>query len=191
MARPSRDGMTRKLYVKSYGCQMNAYDSQRMADTLAPEGFVETATPDGADLIILNTCHIREKAADKLYSELGRMRELKERAADDVALRYVSDSLAVPPSTAFGVATFYHYFRLKPQGEHTCVVCTGTACYINGATQILAAISADLGVQPKQTTADGHLSLLTARCLGACSLAPAVVVDGERHARREDRAGEV
>ena len=75
--------MTRKLYVKSYGCQMNAYDSQRMADTLAPEGFVETATPDGADLIILNTCHIREKAADKLYSELGRMRELKEAAADE------------------------------------------------------------------------------------------------------------
>ncbi len=75
--------MTRKLYVKSYGCQMNAYDSQRMADTLAPEGFVETATPDGADLIVLNTCHIREKAADKLYSELGRMRELKEQAADE------------------------------------------------------------------------------------------------------------
>jgi tRNA-2-methylthio-N6-dimethylallyladenosine synthase len=78
------DGMTqaRKLYVKSYGCQMNAYDSQRMADALAPEGYVETATPDGADLIILNTCHIREKAADKVYSELGRLRELKDEAAD-------------------------------------------------------------------------------------------------------------
>jgi tRNA-2-methylthio-N6-dimethylallyladenosine synthase len=75
--------MTRKLYVKSYGCQMNVYDAQRMADTLAPEGFVETAAPDGADLIILNTCHIREKAADKLYSELGRMRELKEKAAGE------------------------------------------------------------------------------------------------------------
>ena len=72
----------RKLYVKSYGCQMNAYDSQRMVDALAPEGFIEAATPDGADLIILNTCHIREKAADKVYSELGRMRELKEQAAD-------------------------------------------------------------------------------------------------------------
>ena len=70
----------RKLYVKSYGCQMNVYDSHRMADTLAPEGFVETATPDDADLIILNTCHIREKAADKVYSELGRMRMLKEAA---------------------------------------------------------------------------------------------------------------
>ena len=73
--------MTKKLYVKSYGCQMNVYDSHRMADTLAPEGFVETATPDDADLIILNTCHIREKAAEKVYSELGRMRVLKQEAA--------------------------------------------------------------------------------------------------------------
>jgi tRNA-2-methylthio-N6-dimethylallyladenosine synthase len=73
--------MTRKLYVKSYGCQMNVYDSHRMADTLAPEGYVETATPDDADLIILNTCHIREKAAEKVYSELGRIRELKDIAA--------------------------------------------------------------------------------------------------------------
>ena len=73
--------MTRKLFVKSYGCQMNVYDSHRMADMLAPEGFVETATPDDADLIILNTCHIREKAAEKVYSELGRMRVLKIDAA--------------------------------------------------------------------------------------------------------------
>ena len=73
--------MTRKLYVKSYGCQMNVYDSHRMADTLAPEGYVETATPDDADLIVLNTCNIREKAAEKVYSELGRMRALKQAAA--------------------------------------------------------------------------------------------------------------
>jgi len=73
----------RKLYVKSYGCQMNVYDSHRMADTLAPEGYVETPTPDDADLIVLNTCHIREKAAEKVYSELGRMRVLKEAAAED------------------------------------------------------------------------------------------------------------
>src|SRR5256885_7613457 len=72
----------RKLYVKSYGCQMNAYDSHRMADLLAPEGYVETTGPEDADLIILNTCHIREKAAEKVYSELGRMRQLKEAAAE-------------------------------------------------------------------------------------------------------------
>jgi len=71
----------RKLYVKSYGCQMNVYDSHRMADLLALEGFVETGAPDDADLIILNTCHIREKAAEKVYSELGRVRQLKEEAA--------------------------------------------------------------------------------------------------------------
>ena len=71
----------KKLYVKSFGCQMNVYDSQRMADTLAPEGYVETASPDDADLVILNTCHIREKAAEKVYSELGRLRRMKDAAA--------------------------------------------------------------------------------------------------------------
>jgi tRNA-2-methylthio-N6-dimethylallyladenosine synthase len=72
---------TRKLHIKSYGCQMNVYDSYRMADTLAPQGFVETQDAAEADLVILNTCHIREKAADKVYSELGRVRVLKEEAA--------------------------------------------------------------------------------------------------------------
>jgi len=73
----------RKLHIKSYGCQMNVYDSHRMADTLAPQGFVETAQPEDADLVILNTCHIREKAAEKVYSELGRIRKMKEAAAAD------------------------------------------------------------------------------------------------------------
>ncbi len=72
---------SRKLYVKSFGCQMNVYDSRRMADTLAPRGYVETASPEEADLVILNTCHIREKAAEKVYSELGRVRRMKEAAA--------------------------------------------------------------------------------------------------------------
>src|SRR6201987_6202314 len=71
----------RKLYVKSFGCQMNVYDSRRMADMLAPEGFGGTAHLEDADLIVLNTCHIREKAADTVYSELGRMRALKAAAA--------------------------------------------------------------------------------------------------------------
>ena len=73
----------RKLYIKSYGCQMNVYDSHRMADTLAPDGYNETASPENADLVILNTCHIREKAAEKVYSEIGRIREIKEAAARD------------------------------------------------------------------------------------------------------------
>jgi tRNA-2-methylthio-N6-dimethylallyladenosine synthase len=71
----------RKLHIKSYGCQMNVYDAQRMVDTLAAEGFVETASVDDADLVILNTCHIREKASEKVYSELGRLRVVKDEAA--------------------------------------------------------------------------------------------------------------
>ena len=82
----------RKLHVKSFGCQMNVYDSHRMADTLAPSGFVETAQAGEADLIILNTCHIREKAVEKIYSELGRIRVLKKEAA--VAGRHITVAVA-------------------------------------------------------------------------------------------------
>jgi len=79
----SQGSMTtpRKLHIKSYGCQMNVYDAQRMVDTLAGEGFVETDNADDADLVILNTCHIREKASEKVYSELGRLRVAKDEAA--------------------------------------------------------------------------------------------------------------
>ena len=73
--------MTRRLYIKTYGCQMNVYDSERMADVLRPLGYGMTDTPEGADLVILNTCHIREKAAEKVYSELGKLREMKEDKA--------------------------------------------------------------------------------------------------------------
>ena len=71
----------KKLFIKTYGCQMNVYDSARMADVLAPAGFEMTAAPEAADLVILNTCHIREKAAEKVYSELGRLRAIKAAAA--------------------------------------------------------------------------------------------------------------
>src|SRR6202171_5577764 len=71
----------RKLHIKSYGCQMNVYDAQRMVDTLVPEGFVATASAEEGDLVILNTCHIREKASEKVYSELGRLRVMKDEAA--------------------------------------------------------------------------------------------------------------
>jgi tRNA-2-methylthio-N6-dimethylallyladenosine synthase len=72
---------SKKVFVKTYGCQMNVYDSERMRDVLAPLGYVETAGPEEADLVILNTCHIREKAAEKVYSELGRIRQMKRARA--------------------------------------------------------------------------------------------------------------
>ncbi|MBU6156580.1 MAG: tRNA (N6-isopentenyl adenosine(37)-C2)-methylthiotransferase MiaB [Alphaproteobacteria bacterium] len=75
--------MTQKIFIKTYGCQMNEYDSSRMADVMAPHGFVRADTPEEADLVILNTCHIREKASDKVYSELGRLRSLKTARAGE------------------------------------------------------------------------------------------------------------
>jgi|ERR1700758_5329895 len=98
---------------------------------------------------------------------------------DEGALRYVAVALRVPLSRAYGVATFYHFFTLKPAGEHTCVVCMGTACYIKGAPQLLTAVQRELQIAPGETTADRKVSLLTARCLGSCGLAPAVVYDHE------------
>jgi bidirectional [NiFe] hydrogenase diaphorase subunit len=98
---------------------------------------------------------------------------------DVAALRFVARSLRVPLSRAYGVATFYHFFSLRPPGEHTCVVCIGTACYIKGAPQLLAAVKQEIGIVPGQTTPDGKVSVLGARCLGSCGLAPAVVYDHE------------
>jgi bidirectional [NiFe] hydrogenase diaphorase subunit len=98
---------------------------------------------------------------------------------DEQALRYVAAVLHVPLSKVYGVATFYHFFQMKPAGEHSCVVCMGTACYIKGAPQLLAAMEEKYKVKPGETTEDGKLSVLTARCLGSCGLAPAVVFDGD------------
>lgn len=104
---------------------------------------------------------------------------------DEPALRYVAAALRVPLSKVYGVATFYHFFTLKPQGKHTCVVCMGTACYIKGAAQLLASIQEKYGIKPGETTPDGKLSLLTARCIGSCGLAPAAVFDGDVAGRVE------
>lgn len=99
---------------------------------------------------------------------------------DEDALRYVATTLRLPLSRVYGVTTFYQFFRLKPKGEHhTCVICVGTACHLKGATAILEQLEQQLGVKPGGATADGKVSLLTARCLASCGLAPAVVLDGK------------
>ncbi|MFH7319730.1 NAD(P)H-dependent oxidoreductase subunit E [Desulfurivibrio sp. D14AmB] len=93
------------------------------------------------------------------------------------AMRAIAAALTLPLSKVYGVATFYHFFRLKPKGRHTCVVCLGTACYIKGAAANLGEISREFGIKAEETSQDGRLSLLTARCVGACGQAPAVVLD--------------
>lgn len=115
--------------------------------------------------------------ADALIEVLHAAQQLFGYLEHDVLL-VVARGLKLPPSRVYGVATFYHFFTLKPQGKHTCVVCTGTACYVKGADALLAALKRQAGVGPGETTPDGNLSVLTARCLGACGIAPAAVLDG-------------
>ena len=93
-------------------------------------------------------------------------------------LWYVARQLHLPPSKVYGVATFYNFFTLKPAGRHTLVICQGTACYIRGAPACAAAVRAAFGVASGQTTSDGALSVLTARCLGSCGMAPTGTLDG-------------
>jgi bidirectional [NiFe] hydrogenase diaphorase subunit len=114
---------------------------------------------------------------DALIEVLHKAQELFGFLEDDLLL-FVASKLKLPPSRVYGVATFYHFFTLKPKGEHTCVVCMGTACYVRGADKILAAVEDQVKIQPGETTPDNRVSLLTARCIGACGIAPAVVYDG-------------
>ena len=115
---------------------------------------------------------------DSLLEVLHTAQELFGFLADDLMV-YIGRSLKIPPSRVFGVATFYNFFSLKPKGEHTCVVCMGTACYVKGAGDILAAVEKCHCIKPGETTPDGKMSLVVARCIGACGLAPAVVFDDE------------
>ena len=114
---------------------------------------------------------------DALIEVLHKAQELFGYLEDDLLL-FVATKLKLPPSRVYGVATFYHFFQLKPQGEHTCVVCLGTACYVKGADKIISGIQEKYKIKSGETTADNKLSLLTARCIGACGIAPAVTYDG-------------
>jgi bidirectional [NiFe] hydrogenase diaphorase subunit len=107
---------------------------------------------------------------------------------DKEALRYVAASLRVPLSRAYGVATFYHYFTLKPAGRHACSVCTGTACHIKGSAELLGVAKRALGINPGDTTQGGQVSLLSERCIGPCGLGPVVVYDREVAAEESPQA---
>jgi bidirectional [NiFe] hydrogenase diaphorase subunit len=114
---------------------------------------------------------------DALIEVLHKAQELFGFLEDDLLL-FIAYRLKLPASRVYGVATFYHFFTLKPKGRHTCVVCMGTACYVKGADKVMAALQDKAGVKAGETTPDGELSLLSARCIGACGIAPAVVYDG-------------
>jgi bidirectional [NiFe] hydrogenase diaphorase subunit len=98
---------------------------------------------------------------------------------DKDLLMDISGSLNLPPSQVFGVVTFYSFFKLKKSGEHVVTGCLGTACYVQGVEQIIEAIEQEFDLRRGGSTSDGKLSLLLTRCIGACAMAPNIVVDEE------------
>ncbi len=112
--------MSKKLYIKTYGCQMNVYDSKKMADVLAPLGYAPVQEPEGADLMILNTCHIREKATEKVFSDLGRLRPVKEAKEQDgqKALIAVAGCVAQAEGEVITKRAKYVDMVLGPQTYH-------------------------------------------------------------------------
>ena len=94
-------------------------------------------------------------------------------------LEDIAESLHLPPSQVYGVSTFYSFFRLKKPGEHVVTGCLGTACYVKGVEKIMEAIEQEFNLKRGGSTADGRLSLLLTRCIGACAMAPNIVVDDQ------------
>jgi bidirectional [NiFe] hydrogenase diaphorase subunit len=113
---------------------------------------------------------------DALIEVLHKAQESFGYLEEDVLI-YVARNLKLPLSKVYGTATFYHLFSLKPSGVHRCVVCLGTACYVKGSQTIVDSLQKELGIKLGETTADGQISLLEARCVGACGIAPVVVLD--------------
>jgi bidirectional [NiFe] hydrogenase diaphorase subunit len=115
---------------------------------------------------------------DALIEVLHKAQESFGYLENDVLL-YIARGLQLPLSRVYGVATFYHLFALKPSGVHTCVVCLGTACHVRGSSKLVAALETELGIHMGETTPDKQVSLMVARCVGACGIAPVIVIDGE------------
>ena len=98
-------------------------------------------------------------------------------------LAFITKELHLPPSRVFSTVSFYHFFSLKSKGDHTCLICTGTACYVKGAQLLLNEIEKSFHLKPGEVTADNKFGLQVARCIGACGLAPAVVLDNDVQAK--------
>jgi bidirectional [NiFe] hydrogenase diaphorase subunit len=145
--------------------------SQNKAATDHPSG-------DKRFKVLDTTMKRNQFSQDALIEILHKAQEAFGYLEEDVLL-YIARGLKLPLSRVYGVATFYHLFSLKPSGDHTSVVCLGTACYVKGAGALLETLKQAIHLQPGETTEDGKVSLVTARCIGACGIAPAVVYDGK------------
>lgn len=149
-----------------------------MATTTLKSPSNDTKTKDKRFKILDVVIKRNQSRQDALIQVLHKAQSSFGYLEDDV-LVYVARQLKLPLSEVFGVATFYHLFSLKPSGAHNCVVCLGTACYVKGSSALLDNLAEETGLHPGETSADGKVSLMTARCIGACGLAPAAVFDGK------------
>jgi bidirectional [NiFe] hydrogenase diaphorase subunit len=161
---------------------MSAIQTPPRAAVAAGPGAVAPPTPrpaiDKRQIILDATLRRHQYRQDALIEALHTAQNVYGFLTLEL-LWYVADQLKLPPSKVYGVATFYNFFTLKPAGAHTLVLCQGTACYIRGAPKLASAIVDAFGLRSGETTPDGELSLVTARCLGSCGLAPAAILDGQ------------
>lgn len=118
----------------------------------------------------------KEHAESYLIAVLHKAQELYGYLPEDV-MDQVAEKMQIPTAHIWGVATFYHYFNLKPVGKHMVSVCMGTACYVKGADKVLEVLKKELGVPVGETTEDKLFTLQEARCLGACGIAPVIMID--------------
>lgn len=136
----------------------------------------ESVLPEEA-IACIEKIQAKEHPESYLIAVLQKVQEaqgyLSREAMDEVAQR-----MQIPTAKVTGAATFYHFFNFAPKGEHTVTVCMGTACFVRGAGDVLEKFEEILGIRQGDTTADGTFSIENARCIGACALAPVVVVDG-------------
>ena len=141
-----------------------ATDDERL--TQLKEYIAETREKENPDSFLIAVLH----RAQDLYGYLP------VAVMDEVA-----EAMEIPTARIWGVATFYHYFNLTPPGQHVISICLGTACYVRGAGQILQTLKDELKIDVGEVTEDGLFSLQPARCLGACGLAPVVMIDDKIH----------
>lgn len=142
--------------------------------SLPPKSAPKT---DNRFRILEATMKKQQYQPDVLIEALHKAQLLFGYLSDDLLLT-IAHQLKLPPSRVYGVATFYHFFARAPQGEHVCTICLGTACYVKGSAALVAAVEQEAHVKAGETTPDNKLSLATARCIGACGIAPAAVFDG-------------
>lgn len=156
---------------------MSPLSSTPTIDRQPPSAINEHPSGDKRFKVLDITMKRNQYRSDALIEVLHKAQEAFGYLEEDV-LYYIARGLKLPLSRVYGVATFYHLFSLKPSGAHSCVVCLGTACYVKGAGELLAALEREIGLKEGETTPDGQVSLVTARCIGACGIAPAAVFDG-------------